>query len=232
MFAGCNYDGPLAVAQPDAAPERLGQPGAGRRGGRPSRAAALPGHAPALRRRRAVRQDRRERARPGRLHHPADQSAGREHDRAAAPHGRGPAGQRGAGHGGHSVLRLRPAGPEGPAAGGHQRQAHGQHGVDGRRRSGAGDGFPPAPAAGVLRPAGRPPVRGAGVREPLPAEAAARPGRRGAGRRLGQDGARVRQAAQRVAGDHRQAAAVGQRGRGGERRRRGEATATASSPTT
>ena len=46
---------------------------------------------------------------------------------------------------------------------------------EGRRRSGAGHGFPPASDAGVLRPAGGPPVRGAGVREPLPAEAAARP---------------------------------------------------------
>ena len=189
--------------------------------GRPSRAAPVPGHASALRRRRAVRQDRRERPRPGRLHHPADQPAGREHDRAAAPHGRGSPGQRGPGHVGHPLLRVCAPGPEGPAAGGHQRQAHGQHGVDGRRGPGAGDRLPPAPAAGVLRPAGRSPVRGAGVRQPLPAEAAARPGRRGAGRGLGQDGPRLRQAAQRVAGDHRQAAAVGQRGRGAERRRRG-----------
>ena len=138
-----------------------------RRGGRPSGAAPLPGHAPAVRRRRAVRQDRRERARAGRLHHPAHQPAGREHDGAAAPDGRRQAGQRGPGHGGHSLLRVRPAGPEGPAAGGDQRQADGQHGLDGGRGPGAGDGLPPAPAAGVLRPAGRPPVRGAGVREPL-----------------------------------------------------------------
>ena len=158
---------------------------------------------------------------PGRLHHPAHQPAGGEHDGAAAPHGRGQAGQRGAGHGGHSLLRVCPAGPEGPAAGGDQRQADGQHGLDGGRRPGAGDGFPPAPAPGVLRPAGGPPVRGAGLREPLPAEGAARPGDRGARRRLGQDGPRIRQAAQRVAGDHRQAAPLGQRRRGAQRGRRG-----------
>ena len=102
----------------------------------------------------------------------------------------------------------------------------------GRRGPGAGDGLPPAPAAGVLRPAGRSPLRGAGVREPLPAEAAARPGRGGPRRRLGQDGPRLRQAAQRIAGDHRQAAAVGQRRRGAERRRRGGRSRRASSPTT
>ena len=134
---------------------------------------------------------------------------------------------------GHSLLRVCPAGPEGPAAGGHQRQAHGQHGVDGGRRPGAGDGLPPAPAAGVLRSAGRPPVRGAGVREPLPAEVSCttwswwRPTSGSAKMARG-----LRQAAQRVARHHRQAAAVGQRRRGAERRRRGAATGTASSPTT
>ena len=65
------------------------------------------------------------------------------------------------------VLRVCPAGPEGPAAGRDQRQADGQHGVDGGRGPGARHGLPPAPAPGVLRPAGRSPVRGAGVREPL-----------------------------------------------------------------
>ena len=95
------------------------------------------------------------------------------------------------------VLRVRPAGPEGPAAGRHQRQADGQHGVDGRRRPGARHRLPPAPAPGVLRPAGRSPLRGAGPGEPLPAEGAPEPGRGGARRGIGQDGPRVRQAAQR-----------------------------------
>ena len=55
--------------------------------------------------------------------------------------------------------------------------------------------------------------------QPLPAEVAARPGDRGPRRRLGQDGAGLRQAAQRVAGHHRQAAAVGQHRRSAERGR-------------
>ena len=58
--------------------------------------------------------------------------------------------------------------------------------------------------------------------EPLPPEGAARPGHRRARRRIGQDGPGLRQAAQRVAGDHRQAPAFGQRGGGAQRRRRGQ----------
>ena len=184
-----------------------------------SRTAALRLDHQALCGRRDVRQDRRERARAGCLHHPVHQSAGGEHDGAAAPHGCGEAGQRGAGHRGHSLLRVCPPGPEGPAARRHQREAHGEHGVEGRRRPRARHGFPPASDAGVLRPAGGPPVRGAGVREPLPAEAAAGSGGGGPRRRFGQDGARVREAAQRDAGHHRQAAPVGQCRRGGQRRR-------------
>jgi hypothetical protein len=68
----------------------------------------------------------------------------------------------------------------------------------------------------VLRHPGGPFVRGTGIREPLPAEAAVRSGGGGARRGIGEDGAGVREAAQRVARDHRQAAPVGQRGRGGE----------------
>ena len=45
----------------------------------------------------------------------------------------------------------------------------------------------------------------------LPQEAAEGHGRRRARRRLGEDGARVREAAQRLAGDHRQAAAARER---------------------
>ena len=58
----------------------------------------------------------------------------------------------------------------------------------------------------------------------LPEEAAERPGRRRAGRRVGEDGARIREAAERLAGDHRQAAAARERVRGRERRRRGGGT--------
>ncbi len=58
------------------------------------------------------------------------------------------------------------------------------------------------------------------------------PRRGGARRGLGQDGARIRQAAERVARDHRQAPAVGQCRRGAERGRRSRGTGTVSSPTT
>ena len=79
-----------------------------------------------------------------------------------------------------------------------------------------------APAPGVLRSAGRSSVRGARVREPLPAEGAQGPRRSGTRRRLGQDGAGLRQAAERVDRDHRQAPAVGQHRRSGERGRRSD----------
>src|SRR2546422_6262081 len=54
----------------------------------------------------------------------------------------------------------------------------------------------------------------------LPAEAVVRSGGGGTRRRLREDGAGIREAAERVARDHRQAAPLGQRGRGGERRDR------------
>src|SRR5439155_945159 len=84
--------------------------------------------------------------------------------------------------------------PQGPAARGDQREADGEPDHARGRRPRPGDGLPFPPAAGVLRPAGGPPVRGAGVREPLPPEAAVRSGRGGAGRRLGEDGAWLREA--------------------------------------
>ena len=211
--------GPVAVAQPAPAPRRNGQP-APRRGDGPAfGTAAVRGDDAAVCRRRDLRKNRRERARAGRLHHPAHESAGGKLHGAAAPDGRGAARERGPHHGGASVFRLRAAGPERSAARGDQRQADCESDHARRRGSRAGNGFSFPPGPGILRYPGGPSVRGAGVREPLPDEAAARSGRRRAGRGLGEDGPRVREAARRVARDHRQAAPVREH-RGSRERRR------------
>ena len=132
---------------------------------------------------------------------------GREHPRAAAADRRGAARLGGAHHLRDAVLRLRAAGPKGPAARADRRQADGEHDRRRRRRPRPRHRLPPASAPGVLRHSGRPPVRDAGVRESLQEEGAHRSGHRRPGRRVGQDGPRVREAAQRLPGDHRQASA-------------------------
>src|SRR5205823_3968395 len=88
-------------------PASGGQPAARRGDGAAPGTAVVRGDDPALRRRGDLREDRRERARPGRLHHPADQPPGGEPPRAAVPDRRGAAGERGADHGGAAVFRLR-----------------------------------------------------------------------------------------------------------------------------
>src|SRR5438093_1470381 len=173
-----SHAGTLLVAEPALASRRYGQPAARRGDGAEPGAAALRGDDPPLRRRRDLRQDRRERPRPGRLHHPADEPAGGELDGTAVPDRRGAACQRRTDHGGAAVLRLRASGPERPAAGRDQRQAHSEPDHARRRGSGAGNGLPFPPAARVLRHSGGPPVCGPGVREPLSAEGPVRPGGR------------------------------------------------------
>ena len=90
-----------------------------------------------------------------------------------------------------------------------------------RRRPGADDGPAQGADPGVLRHPDRPPVRGAGDHR-LPVAAELRQGHdRVAGRRRRRARARLREAARRGAGDHRQAAQLGdRRGRGDERHRR------------
>src|SRR5439155_1456833 len=116
-----------------------------------------------------------------------------------------------------AVLQLRAPRLQRLAAGRDQRQAHGKLDHGGGRGPRAGNGLPFPSAAGVLRHSGGPSVRGTGVREPLPPEAAVRSGGGGARRGLGQDGTGIREAVERLARDHRQAAPVRERGRGRER---------------
>ncbi len=128
----------------------------------------------ALFRWRDLRPARREHPRAGRFHCPADEPAGGECARAAAPDRCSSAGLGGPDHLRDAVLRLLAAGSQGSAAGGDRGQAHGEHDRGRRRGPGTGDRFPPAPAPGVLRCAGGPPVRGAGVRLALSQEEPAR----------------------------------------------------------
>jgi hypothetical protein len=72
---------------------------------------------------------------------------------------------------------------------------------------------------GLLRRSGRSPVCRAGDGVALPKEAVEGRRRRRTGCRVGEDGARIREAAQRHAGDHRQASPDGERGRSAERGR-------------
>src|SRR5260370_7861049 len=64
-----SHGGPFALPKPALAPRRDGQPAARRGDGQALGAAAGRGDDSAVCRRRDLRQDRRERARPGRLHH-------------------------------------------------------------------------------------------------------------------------------------------------------------------
>src|SRR5207249_3592577 len=115
------HGGPLALAEPAVAPRRNGQPAARRGDGRALGAAVVRGDDPPLRGWGDFRQDRRERARPRCVHHPADQPAGGEPPGAVVPDRRRATGERGADHGGAAVLRLRAPGPPGPASGGPPR---------------------------------------------------------------------------------------------------------------
>src|SRR5439155_1482280 len=86
---------PAGIAAPAIAPRRDGQPAARRGDGRALGAAAVCRDDPPLRRRGDFRQDRRERARSGCVHHPADQPAGGEPSGAVVPDRRGATRQRG-----------------------------------------------------------------------------------------------------------------------------------------
>src|SRR6266566_779230 len=80
-----SHGGPLPLAEPAVAPRRDGQPAARRGDGRALGAAAVCGDDSPLCRRGDLRQDRRERAWPGCVHHPAHQPAGGKPPGAAVP---------------------------------------------------------------------------------------------------------------------------------------------------
>ena len=181
-----------------------------------------PSPAPSLRRHGGLVPDRREHPRHGRVHRPADLPAGRRAPDGALHHdGRVPPLVRGADHGRHPLLRLRPAGPQGQAARPDLGQAGGEPDRRRRRRPGADDGPAQGADPGVLRHPDRPPLRRARDHR-LPVAAAVRQGHhRVAGRRRRRARPRLRQAAGRGPGDHRQAAQLGDGlGRGDERHRR------------
>src|SRR6266702_2920631 len=83
-----SHGGPLALAEPTVAPRRDGQPAARGGDGRALGAAAVCGGDPPIRKRGDFRQDRRECARPGCVHYPADQPPGGEQSGAAVPNRR------------------------------------------------------------------------------------------------------------------------------------------------
>ena len=159
----------------------------------------------AVRGRRDPGPRRREHPRPGRVRGPADDAAGGEHDVAPGHARRVQARVGAARHRGAAVLRLRAPGSQGPAAGADHGQARGEPDHGGRRGPGADHGSAFAADPGLLRHPVRPPVRRAGDDRVLPAQAAARPRRRGARHRLREDGARVRQAPGGGTGPRRQA---------------------------
>src|SRR5216117_1212189 len=152
----------LSLSQPVAAPRGNGQPAACRGDGPAFGTAAVRGDDAAVCRRRNLRQDRRERARAGCLHHPAHEPAGGKLYGAVTADRRSAPGERRPHHRGASVLRLRAAGPEGPTARGDQRQAGGETDHPRRSRPRVGNGFSFPPGPGILRYPGGPSVRGAG----------------------------------------------------------------------
>ena len=136
-------------------------------------------------------------------------------------------------HGRHPVLRLRPAGPQGRAPHAHHEQA--RRGPPSRRGRHARRLDGPARRAdpGLLQHPVRPPLRDARLLEDyLRKNVRLDGGLRLAGRRRGRARARVQQAAQRGARDHRQAPRAGQRERGDAPHRRRRWARTASSSTT
>ena len=119
-------------------------------------------------------------------------------------------------------LRLRPAGSQGRRPGADHRQARGQHHHPRRRRPGAGDGPARRPDSGLLRRAGRPPLRGAGA-ERIFSRAGLRSqgrGRRQPRRGEHQAGPGPCRAAGRQPGDRRQAPRRRRAHQAGKRHRR------------
>ena len=118
-----------------------------------------------------------------------------------------------------ALLWILETGPQGSAASCNWRQATGEHDNGGGCKPSSGTGFSPAPAAGVLRCASGSPVRRAGVCFALQKERTARARRGSARRRLGKDGERFREEAQRLTRDHRQATPEAERVGSRQRRR-------------
>ncbi len=202
--------------------QRERQPGPGPQDLSLSRDEARRGGGLLVRQREHLRQDPGQRPREGRVPRPADLPPRQPVDHGAPDHDRRvQAGERGADHGRHPVLQLRPLGQEGSAPGPDHRPPGGRHDHRGRGRPGSVDGPPPGPDPGLLQHPGR---RAHGRPPPLqllpPEEDRGPRGRDGP--RVCEAGAEVRRAAGRAPCDHREAARRQPGpGRGDERHRRG-----------